>query len=518
MVISFVVQQNRFIMNTFNHRLIYSILFMLSLSLIYAQSKNSAKAFTKAADNFYGSTLEALGTVPGLSIVVVKGNQTVYSKGFGSADLEKNIKATDKTNFYIASCTKAFTGLLAGLYHQEGTIDLDASLSHYFPNTKFSEGINADKIKIRDLITHTSGINNGPISSRLAYTGDHNHQLLMDLVAASELNEAGYGNFSYTNSGYNIYGLIIQEVVGKPWQDCLEERIFQPLKMDRTTAYISKAEKNNWPMAVPYVGWTPDQIESVYLRKKDNTMQSAGGLITTAEDMATWLKVQIQQGKLGKKQIFPLDVITQAQSPIANGSLRSPVFDGQSYGYGWSIGQYKEQKVLWHGGGFPGALTLMTFLPEAEIGVAVMVNDGLAGNRLNSLFTNFALDWWLEEDGVEEKYQKRATEFVEEVRKVGQRVLQGKAERANREWQLSYGFPHYSGEYHNELYGTIRIEGSEDQIKVHFGNLYCVGTPYTKPNTVRIELVPGSGEVLEFMLEGEKVTGIRYDGDLFKKE
>lgn len=505
-------------MNIFNHRLLYTFLFLLPLLLVYAQPQDSVKAFVKAADTFYESTLDELGTIPGLSIAVVKGNQTVYSKGFGSADLEQNIKATNQTNFYIASCTKAFTGLLAGLYHKEGIIDLDASLRDYFPNTNFSEDIKVDEIKIRDLITHTSGIDNVPIPTRLAYTGDHNHQLLMDLMAATEHNKAGYGNFSYTNTGYNIYGLIVQEVVGKPWQDCLEERVFAPLKMKRTTAYISKAEKNNWPMAAPYTGFAPDNIEALYLRKKDNTMQSAGGLITTAEDLATWLKVQIHQGKLGNKQIFPADVMVQAQSSIANGSLRSRVFEGQSYGYGWSIGQYKEQKVLWHGGGFPGALSLMVFMPEQEIGVAVMVNDGLAGDHLNSLFSNFALDWWLQEENIAAKYQTQATELANQLRKVSQRIVQGKEERAKREWQLSHAFPHYSGEYHNKLYGTLRIEGSADQIEIHFGNLHCIGTPYTKPNTVRIELVPGSGEVLQFILEGEKVTEIKYDGAVYVKK
>lgn len=488
------------------------------MKLLIANPTDSIKQFVKEADEFYGGTLKTLGTVPGLTIAVVKGKQTIYARGFGHADLENNIKATKQTNFYIASCTKAFTGLLAGLYDREGVIDLDQSLSHYFPNTKFSENINADEIKIRDLITHTSGINNSPIASRLAYTGDHNHQLLLELLTASEPNDAGYGNFSYTNSGYNIYGLIIQEVLGKPWQDCLQERIFTPLEMDRTTAYISKAEKNSWPMAAPYAGFHPDNIERLYLRKQDNTMQSAGGLITTAEDMANWLKVQIHGGKLKGKQVFPAEVIKQAQSPLANGSLRSSNYDGKSYGYGWSIGEFKGQKVCWHGGGFPGALSIMAFLPEKEIGVAVMVNDALAGNHLTSLFTDFAFAWWLQEENVVENYQTQASELIDRIKQVSQRIRDGQESRTKRTWQLSHSFTHYSGKYHNMLYGTIHIKGAKDQIEARMGNLHCVATPYTKQNTIRVELVPGQGEVFEFIMDGEKVTGIRYDSELYLKE
>ena len=233
-----------------------------------AQKHSKNKAFEKAADKFYKTSFEDLGTIPGVSIVVVQGEKTLYKKGFGYADVEKKLKADAESNFYIASSTKSFTSLLASLLDKEGIIKLDDPLSKYFPELDFPEDVPADQIKIRDLMTHTSGIDNTPIGFRVAYTGNHDFQTRLNLMKYCQANEVGHGSFSYTNVGYNIYAIILEKVTGKNWRDHLEERIFEPLGMDRTTGYISKAEKGNWAMASPYMGRSKDNIEKVYLSKR----------------------------------------------------------------------------------------------------------------------------------------------------------------------------------------------------------------------------------------------------------
>ncbi|MCO6475349.1 MAG: beta-lactamase family protein [Phaeodactylibacter sp.] len=467
-------------------------------------------------DQFIQSTLEDIPTIPGLAIAVVKDGQTVYAKGFGYADKEKDIKAKKNTSFYIASSTKSFTGLMAALLDKKDVIRLNEPITTYLSAELFPEAINARQVKVRDLLTHTMGMENGPVTMRLAFTGDHSNEKLKELLQYCEPTEQGYGHYQYSNFGYNLYGIILEEKTGKPWQQWMEELIFEPLGMDRTTAYISKAEKGGWPLAAPYAG-LPGNMERLYLEKKDNTMQSAGGLITTAEDMARWLAVNLHKGKLDGRQVFPAGLFETAHGRLAETDSEFPPFTREHYGLGWHIGQYDDYAQLHHFGGFAGFAAHVSFMPEESLGVAVMVNDAVAGTRVMNLLAAYAYDWWLQRPEAKKRGEKGRKEIAKRLEQVGKAVAKGRAKRAERTWQLALPFEAYAGTYHNDALGTLKVESTSDALNVSIGNLHCSATPYTAENSIRIELVPGSGEVLFFNLDGGKVTAFRYDDAVFRK-
>lgn len=499
-----------------NFGLLFLCLCIATCSL-RAQKPSKDKAFEKAADKFYKTSFEELGSVPGVSIVVVQGEKTLYKRGFGYADLEKKLKASAESNFYIASSTKSFTALLASLMDQEGIIKLDDPLSKYFPEVDFPKSVPADQIKIRDLMTHTSGIDNTPIGFRVAYTGNHDFPTRLKLMNYCQANEVGHGNFSYTNVGYNIYAIILEKVTGKNWRDHLEERIFSPLGMNHTSGYISRGEKENWEMASPYMGRSESNIEKVYLSKRDNTMQAAGGLITNGDDLANWLKVQINDGKLNGKQLFPEEIIKVNRSTWVKGSTRNPIFDGKGYGMGWQTGSYQGEKAVWHFGGFPGFLTHISYMPEKKIGVAVMVNEGIAGNRLKDLYAAFAYDYLLGKIKDDGDFMEQSRELMGQIKQVQERIAKHDADLAKRTWQLSLPFKDYRGTFENERFGKIEIKMKGDDLFMEYGNLHCVPTPYTEENTVRVGWIPGSGRVVPFVIEDGEVKGLRYLGEVFTK-
>ena len=270
-------------------------------------------------------------------------------------------------------------------------------------------------------------------------------------------------------------------------------------------------------MALPYVGYKDKQPEPVYLQKKDNTMQSAGGLITTGEDLATWLKVQINQGKLGKKQIFPQEIITQSQSLLAKDDSRGDPFEGAGYGLGWQVGKYRGEKVVSHFGGFPGYFSHVSFLPEKEIGVAVLINDGMLGYRLMNLFATYAYDWWLDVEGVNEDHAEREKAMAERFAQVSERIEKGQADRAKRTWKLSQPFPHYSGTFQHEAYGTVEVKGSEKGDQSAHGQPPLRSHPLHQTRNDPGRMVPGSGEVIEFQMQGKEVTGFATTETVFAK-
>src|SRR5262245_62136402 len=104
-----------------------------------------------------------------------------------------------------------------------------------------------DKVTIRDLLTHTSGLRNDALINRLAFTGQIDQREIDHVFAeGTSFNDAAFGKYNYTNLGYNIYGLALHYHLNKKWQDLLQERIFAPAGLKHTTAYISKARAKNF--------------------------------------------------------------------------------------------------------------------------------------------------------------------------------------------------------------------------------------------------------------------------------
>lgn len=492
-----------------------------------SQKNEQKKLFEKAADNFYKNIFDQVESIPGFYIVVVKGQETIYQKGFGYSDVEKQIKPNAQTNYNIASITKSFLGLLASILDAEGTIKLDDPITKYFPDTEFIEELEADKVLVRDLFTHTSGITNFPIGFRAVYPGIPDLETRIQLMKYSSPNGFGRGNFYYDNSGYNIYAIILEKVTGKSWKDWLEEKIFQPLSMDRTTAYVSEAEKENWPIALPYNGEGVNNIKELYLKKKDNTMQAAGGLLSTPEDMAKWLKVHIGNGTINGQNIFPKDLIVKNKSKIVPGlTVPNDFFKGSGYGMGWEVGLYQEQNTVWHYGGFVGFRNHISFMPEKQIGVIVMINDGVSGELLKDYFAAFAYDYLLQLDNnkspkltnTELRFRKLTDSIVlPRINRKKQRIARGNIRRSNRASLLTLPNQNYAGVYKNDQYGTMKVEVDNNELVIHYGNMYSTTTPYTRADLIRVELIPGRGQVIKLFVENKNVTSLGYSGIIFKK-
>ncbi|MEO1255825.1 MAG: serine hydrolase domain-containing protein, partial [Bacteroidota bacterium] len=268
---------------------------------------------------FINKAMDIVDVVPGLSISVIDKEGLLLSKGFGYADLENSIPASNKTNFYIASTTKSFVGLLGLVLHDEGLLNLDRDILELKPFSKFERQDVFQNIKVRDLLTHQTGIDNGFLSFRLAYTGDYtNDDILRITEDQTFLREEGK-EFEYTNFGYYLYGLILKEELGKNWQDLLEQKIFNPLNMENASGYISKTEDKY--LAFPYHGADPWSLQKSHTLKTDATMHPAGGLMMNANDVSKFLSAYVSNDhKLGKS-----DLLARSYKPYAETGNDIPV-------------------------------------------------------------------------------------------------------------------------------------------------------------------------------------------------
>jgi CubicO group peptidase (beta-lactamase class C family) len=482
-----------------------------------AQPAGSPAAFANAMDAFVSETLERLDAVPGLAVAVVRGDEVVYLRGFGHADREAGVEATPDTPFYIASATKPFTALAAVLLDRQGVLDLDASLQALFPDVPFAPGVRAGEVTVRHLLSHTHGLENDPITFRAAFSGEHTPETMRALLAGTTPNaEAPLGTFRYTNLGYNVLSLRLDELDGGPWQDLLDALLFEPMGMTHTTAYASEAAA--WAPAAPYHPFGADGPERIYLEKTDATMQAAGGMYASARDLARWLLVHLNDGRLDGRQVLPADVFAEAHGPVAGVDDRYGPFARTGYGLGWYAGPYDGEAMRHHFGGFAGAHAHLSFLPEHGLGVVVLANESIAGGRLVPMVATFAYDWWRGKPDVEALYAAQRDALVAGFRQARDGAQEDAAERARRKWTLSRPFAAYAGTYVSPRYGTLTVAVEGETPVLRIGNLWAEATPFTEPEAMRVTFVPPQGEVVSFELDAAgRPVRARYDDIVFER-
>jgi CubicO group peptidase (beta-lactamase class C family) len=494
--------------------------------LVFAQTLRAAsdKDFDAAYDAQIRKTMATFPDLPGIAIVVIKDDRPIFIRAYGMADREAGIKADSDTLFYTGSSTKSFTALAAAMLDQEGKIKLSDPVTKYTPGIHFKNEI-PDKVTIRDLLTHTSGLRNAALINRLAYTGQIDQRELDHVLAeGTTFNDANFGKYNYTNLGYNIYGLALHYHLNKKWQDVLQERIFTPAGLKHTTAYVSKARARKFKIVAPYVistdGSDAGKMVRSGLEKTDENMQSAGGIFMSISDLGRWLNLNMNGGKLDGKQVVPAEVIRKAQTGYTKSTRNEPPFsaDGE-YGLGWQIGKYRNEKVVYHHGGYPGYRSHVSFMPERRIAVGVFVNNDSLGGRLADMVAAYAYDWWLQTENLEADYARQLQEVLTRYESVKQGIVAEAAQRAKREWQLTKPFTEYAGKYRNDLLGTIEITAKEKALAVRMGYMYAVATPYTEKDTIRVVMQPGgNGDVIGFVKDAEgKVSSMTYGGVTFTK-
>jgi len=499
---------------------------LLSSVVVFAQteSRPSEKDFIANYDAQVRKTLLAFPDLPGMAIVVVKDDRPIFLRAYGVADKEAGITSNTNTLYYIASSTKSFMALAAAMLDKEGKIKFSDPITKYTPGVRFKNDI-PEKIKVRDLLTHTSGLRNGPLVNRLAFTGQIDQREIDHVFAeGTTFNEASFGKYNYTNLGYNIYGLMLHYQLSKKWQDLLEERIFGPAGLKHTTAYVSKARAKKLQIAAPYVIDTDasnaGKMVRSQLEKTDTNMQSAGGIFMSISDLGRWLNLNMNGGKLDGKQIVPEALIRSAQTGYTASTRNEPPFSGDGeYGLGWQIGKYRNDKVIYHHGGYPGYRSHVSFLPDKRIAVGILVNNDNLGGRLADMLAAYAYDWWLQTENFEADYAKQLQQTVAGYENIRQGIAAEAAKRAKREWQLTKPFSDYAGKYVNDLQGTIEISAKNKSLVVRMGNLNTIATPFTQKDAIRVVLQPGgNGEVMVFGKDSaDRVTSLNFAGVTFAK-
>lgn len=284
------------------------------------------------------------------NLFIAKGDSILYSESFGLANREFDIANSESTKFLIGSITKTFTAYGILLLEQKGKLSLDDKLSIYFPDFP-----NSDRISIKHLLTHTSGITDYHAfdkwrnDSKLAIIPEYT---LTTLLERPSIFEPGQ-RFSYTNSGYIFLGLIIEQVSGQTFDQFIREEVLDPIGLSKTG--IASNSHFIHELASGYTSTPREVLKAEYINY--NQPFASGNMYSTPNDL--WKFTQA----LMNNSLLP----TRITKEIFASST--------GYGYGWGIRNYDGDTAYGHFGAMNGFVGAMTFIPEGEYFVCFLTND-----------------------------------------------------------------------------------------------------------------------------------------------
>lgn len=388
--------------------------------------------------------------VPGVSIAVVEKNKVLFTGGFGYKDYENKKPVTENTLFAIGSCTKAFTASLLSNEVKEGKIDMDAPVNSYFPELRFYSNDLTANVTVRDMLCHRTGIPRHDFSwySGAATTRDSLVRLIRYLEPSAPIRQL----FQYNNLMYVAVANLLEKMNKKSWEQLVQENFFAPLGMSNST---TGAIPENGDVAYGYVYKNGQTIKLDFLTNDMKGIAPAGGITSTAKDMANWLLMWTNQGKYDGKEVVSSDFYKQAISSqmIASANLPSkmlPDYYFFNYGLGWYTTNYRGHYGVGHGGNINGFSTFISFLPSDSIGVFVSANQN--NSQVPRIVMSIILDKMIGAPFRDWNTILKATATNNTVTLV-------KNEEAVKP---SHALKDFEGTYKSDAYGTITIKAGTD--------------------------------------------------------
>ena len=292
-----------------------------------------------------------------VTALVSRDGKIIYEKAVGLADIERHIAATPATKFRIGSITKQFTAAAILRLAEDEKLALDGLLARYFPDFP-----SAEKITVRQLLTHTSGLHS--YTDKPGFLQSVTAPIAPEKLIASFRDDppdfAPGAGWHYCNSGYFLLGEIVAKVSGKPLADYLREEFFEPIGMKDTGTF-----RNDQPPADAALGYS--FADGKLTRALDWDMSWAGGagaLYSTVRDLQLW-----------NEAVFNRHVLSEASLKAAHTPVTPPPgAQGMRYGFGWAIGELRGLGLIDHSGGLNGFQSYLVRYPAQKVTIAVLSN------------------------------------------------------------------------------------------------------------------------------------------------
>jgi len=409
--------------------------------------------------------------VPGIAIAIVKDGRVLLAKGYGVRKLGDPAPVDDRTLFGIASNTKAFTATAIGILVEEGKLEWDAPVINYLPWFQMYDPFVTRELTIRDLLVHRSGLGLGAGDLLWWPTSTYDRKEIARRLRYIKPETSFRSAYAYDNVLYSVAGEVIEAVSGQTWEDFVSSRILARVGMTGSSVRHSAAAGGG-NIAAPHAE-IDGHVRPISPFGSDN-VNPAGGVNASATDIAKWLMVQLDSGKLadGSRLFKPQTTfeLWSIVTPYRVGRLPPDLASQQAnvagYALGFEVRDLRGHKVVTHTGGLPGYVSRITLVPDQRLGIAVFTNQEIGQAfqaitwRLLDHFTGAAPTDWL---------------AVYRARKVRQDSIVGAQEHAGAASRDTASRPSlplakYAGAYRDAWYGDISIALENGKLVMRFSH------------------------------------------------
>jgi CubicO group peptidase (beta-lactamase class C family) len=402
--------------------------------------------------------------IPGLSVALIDGQDTIWSEGFGTTELNSGQPVTADTPFSLQSISKTYTATGFMLAVSKGLVKLDDPLKKFYPDFRVNSrfGLDqADQITFRHLLSHWAGFTHeaplgGNYDDRPCTFEEH----IRSISDSWLMSPVGW-RYSYSNLGIDLAGYVLHLISGKSFPEYIADELLKPLGMEHS-GFDQKNRMDHFACARGHIGdsTTPPLIIP---------MIPSGGLFASARDMAKFVSFHLAGGVVNDRRLANAEILNEMYTPQFK-------VDGQVGGYGLGIGSVPRfgSSLLHHGGGGYGYLTYQAWLPEFKLGIVILTNQMSHPQIQVSLGQEILKQMITEKFG--SVHEEAASRFI------------------------SLPVVHVGPELLSRLEGNYRVRGNTISISVKEGDLVQDGTLLLKALS-ETEFTTQGGDLLTFHLD-----------------
>ena len=320
------------------------------------------------------ANVEMLGC-PGMAFAVVYKGQDFLKMTYGLKNVNVPKDSIDSsTLFRLGSLSKGFAGVLASMLIEEGKFKLDDPVIKYLPDFKLKAKIKGDTIRIRHLLSHSTGLTEHAYSNLIELHKDK--ETIIQSLSKLKVRDSTGIAYAYQNAAFSLIEEIIEKTTGQSYERVLEAKLFKPLGMtSSSTSYESILRSSNKALPHRFVGghkgFAPVETDDSYY-----ITPSAGGINSNLEDMSKWLKAVMAY----RHDVISSAALNRAFTPYVNSSSDDKYYnfwegvDSSFYGLGWRIIKMQNRELIFHGGQVNSYRCEIAFDPSSGFGMVAMFN------------------------------------------------------------------------------------------------------------------------------------------------
>ncbi|SYZ72656.1 Beta-lactamase [Candidatus Zixiibacteriota bacterium] len=417
--------------------------------------------------------------VPGLGLAIVKDGKVIFAEGFGYRKVKDKLPVTSATLFAIGSSTKAFTTMIMGMLVDDGKVEWDKPVRNYIPWFKMKDQFASERMTPRDLVTHRSGL---PRHDLVWYNNlTASRKDFVERLQYLEPNKDFRTDFQYQNLMFMTAGYLEEQLTAKSWEDNVRERIFNPLGMTASNFSVLESQKAA-DYALPYK--EEDSVVNEIPFRQITQMGPAGSINSNLNDMAKWVMLHLNNGKVGDKQLVSAAQLTQMHTPYM--AISQPqMYEEVSlagYGLGWFIASYRGHTRVYHGGNIDGFSALVSLYPQDNLGIVVLTN--MDGTPVTGIANHRAADLMLGLDPIDWNARNKTTQAqAEEARKKAPPTEMEQVKNT----KPSHPLADFAGTYVNPGYGPVKVTFDGRQLSALYNGLQ-IGLEHWHYDVFRVKL------------------------------